>query len=48
MVQMVRAGLIDPAKFELKEFGLGEANEAIQYAVTNAGPHTLTTLRPDR
>ncbi|HWD25614.1 MAG TPA: zinc-binding dehydrogenase [Rhizomicrobium sp.] len=48
MVQMVRAGLIDLAKFDLKEFALDEANEAIMYAAEHAGPHALTALRPDR
>lgn len=48
MVQMVRAGLIDLAQFELAEFGLDEANQAVAYAAANAGPRQLTVLRPDR
>jgi alcohol dehydrogenase len=47
MVRMVRAGLIDLSKFELKEFALDDANAAIAYAAEHAGPHTLTALRPD-
>jgi len=48
MVQMVRAGLIDLGQFELAEFGLDEANEAVAHAATQAGPRPLTVLRPDR
>jgi alcohol dehydrogenase len=48
MVQMVRAGLVDLAHFELTEFGLDHANEAVAHAAANAGPRQLTALRPDR
>jgi alcohol dehydrogenase len=47
MIQMVRAGLIDLAQFEVAEFGLDEANEAVAHAAANAGPRQLTVLRPD-
>ena len=48
MVRMVRAGLVDLDQFELAEFALGDANEAIAHAAANAGPRQLTALRPDR
>jgi alcohol dehydrogenase len=48
MVQMVRAGLIDLGQFELAEFPLDRANEAVAHAAANAGPRQLTALRPDR
>jgi len=48
MIQMVRAGLIDLAQFEMTEFGLDDANEAVAHAAANAGPRHLTVLRPDR
>jgi alcohol dehydrogenase len=48
MVQMVRAGLIDLAQFDLTEFGLDDANAAVAHAAANAGPRQLTVLRPDR
>ena len=47
MVQMVRAGLIDLAWFELTEFALDDANEAVVHAAANSGPRQLTVLRPD-
>jgi alcohol dehydrogenase len=47
MVQMVRSGLIDLAQYEITEFGLDDANDAVAYAATNAGPHQLTVIRPD-
>lgn len=46
MVAMVRAGLIDLGKFELKEFALDDANAAIAHAAAYAGPHRMTVLRP--
>jgi alcohol dehydrogenase len=48
MVQMVRAGLIDLTQFEMVEFGLDDANQAVAHAAANAGPRQLTVLRPDR
>lgn len=48
MVQMVRGGLIDLAQFDMTEFALDDANEAVAYAAANAGPRQLTVLRPDR
>lgn len=48
MIQMVRAGLIDLRQFEMTEFPLASANEAIAYAAEHAGPRQLTVLRPDR
>jgi alcohol dehydrogenase len=48
MVQIVRAGLIDLGQFELSEFALDKANEAVAHAATNAGPRQLTVIRPDR
>jgi alcohol dehydrogenase len=47
MVRMVRAGLIDLGQFEMVEFGLDDANEAVAHAAANAGPRQLTVLRPD-
>jgi alcohol dehydrogenase len=46
MVQMVRAGLIDLAQFELSEFALDDANAAVAHAAAHAGPRQLTVLRP--
>ncbi len=48
MIRMVRSGLIDLAQYDLTEFGLGEANEAVAHAAANAGPFQLTVLRPDK
>jgi len=48
MVQMVRSGLIDLGEFDLAEFALDHANEAVAYAAANAGPRQLTVIRPDR
>jgi alcohol dehydrogenase len=48
MVRMVRSGLIDLTQFELTEFRLDHANEAVAHAAANAGPRQLTVLRPDR
>jgi alcohol dehydrogenase len=48
MVGMIRAGLIDLAQFDLTEFPLDAANDAVAHAAANAGPRQLTVLRPDR
>ena len=48
MIQMVRAGLIDLGQFDMTEFALDDANEAVAHAAANAGPRQLTVLRPDR
>jgi alcohol dehydrogenase len=48
MAHMVRAGLIDLAQFELTEFRLDDANDAVAHAAANAGPRQLTVIRPDR
>ena len=48
MIQMIRAGLMDLGQFDMTEFALDDANEAVAYAAANAGPRQLTVLRPDR
>ncbi len=48
MVRMVRAELIDLAQFDLTQFSLDEANEAVTYAAANAGPLRLVALCTDR
>jgi alcohol dehydrogenase len=47
MVQMVRTGLMDLGQFELAEFDLDDANTAVAYAASNAGPRQLTVIRPN-
>lgn len=48
MVRIVRAGLLDLGQFDLAEFRLDQANEAIAHAAATSGPYQLTALRPDR
>jgi alcohol dehydrogenase len=48
MVGMVRAGLVDLSQFDLSEFALDDANDAVAHAAANAGPRQLTVIRPDR
>ena len=38
MVRLVRAGLIDLAQFDVTQFPLDKANDAVTYAAVNAGP----------
>jgi alcohol dehydrogenase len=47
MIGMIRSGLIDLSHFEVTEFTLDEANEAVAHAAANAGPRRLTVIRPD-
>jgi alcohol dehydrogenase len=46
MVGLIRAGLVDLGQFEISEFGLDAANDAVAHAAANAGPLRLTVLRP--
>jgi alcohol dehydrogenase len=46
MVAMIRAGLIDLQQFDLTEFALDDANDAVAYAAANSGPRQLTVIRP--
>ena len=46
MIQMIRSGLIDLGQFEMTEFGLEDANNAVAHASAHAGPRDITVLRP--
>ena len=48
MVRLVRAGLIDLTQFDVTEFALDDANDAVAHAAANAAPRQMTVLRPDR
>ena len=48
MIRLVRSKLIDISQFNLAEFDLDRANDAVDHAANNAGPFHLTVLRPDR
>ena len=46
LIALVRAGLLSLGHHQAKCFGLDEVNEAIAHAAANAGPFTMTVLRP--
>jgi len=46
MVALIRAGLIELGLWEVTEFGLDAANEAVAHAADKAGPFSMTVLRP--
>ena len=46
MIALVRAGLLDLGQFEITEFALDDANEAVAHAAARAGPFRITVLRP--
>jgi alcohol dehydrogenase len=48
MIGLIHSGLIDLARFEMTEFALDDANDAVAHAAANAGPAGLTVIRPDR
>jgi alcohol dehydrogenase len=48
LIQLIRAGLLDLAPYEMTEFALDDVNAALAHAAANAGPLQLTVLRPDR
>jgi alcohol dehydrogenase len=43
---LVRAGLIDLSQFDVKEFALDRANDAVAYAAAHGGPFKATVIRP--
>jgi alcohol dehydrogenase len=46
LVGLIRAGLLKLDHFELASFVLDDVNDAIAHAAANAGPFSLTVLRP--
>ncbi|WGD56334.1 zinc-binding alcohol dehydrogenase family protein [Bradyrhizobium sp. CB1650] len=46
LTALVRAGLLRLEEYEVKEFDLDHANEAVAFAAANAGPFKMTVLRP--
>ena len=46
MIRLVRSGLIDLSHFEVTEFGLDDANAAVDHAAAHGGPFRMTVLRP--
>ena len=46
IIALVRAGLLDLGQFNVTEFGLEDANEAVAHAAAHAGPFRNTVLRP--
>jgi alcohol dehydrogenase len=43
---LVRSGLLDLSHFEVTEFPLENANNAVEHAAANGGPFRMTVLRP--
>ena len=46
MIALVRAGLLDLGQFDVTEFSLDDANEAVAHAAAHAGPFRITVIRP--
>ena len=46
MVQMVRSGVLDIGQWEVTEFGLHQANEAVAHAAASGGPFRTVVIRP--
>ncbi len=46
MVGLVRSGLLRLDNYDVTEFGLDDANEAVTHAAANGGPFKMTVLRP--
>ena len=46
LASLVRAGLLDLGQFEVTEFALDAANEAVAHAAANGGPFRMTVIRP--
>ena len=46
LVGLVRSGLLRLDDYEVTEFGLDDANEAVTHAAANGGPFKMTVIRP--
>ena len=46
MAAMIHAGLLDLAQFDVTEFALDQANEAVAHAAAHPEAFRLTVLRP--
>jgi alcohol dehydrogenase len=46
LIALIRAGLLSLDPFEVSEFGLAQANEAVTHAAATGGPFRMTVLRP--
>lgn len=46
LIKLVRSGLLDLSQFEVTDFALDDANEAVAYAAANGGPFKAVVLRP--
>ena len=46
VIKMIQAGLLDLAQWDVTEFSLDEANEAVAHAAESGGPFKLDVIRP--
>ena len=46
LAALVRSGLLDLDLYEVTEFALADANEAVRHAAAHAGPFRTTVIRP--
>jgi len=46
MAGLIRSGLLDLGQFDVTEFGLDRANEAVAHAAANGRPFNMTVIRP--
>jgi threonine dehydrogenase-like Zn-dependent dehydrogenase len=46
LLGLVRSGLLRLDHFEVTEFDLDHANEAVAHAAANGGPFRMTVIRP--
>jgi len=46
LIGLVRSGLLDLSAFDVTDFALDDANDAVAHAAANGGPFKLTVIRP--
>ena len=46
IARLVRSGLLDLGHFEVAEFALEDATDAVAHAAANGGPFKTTVIRP--
>ncbi|WP_406674832.1 hypothetical protein WBK31_12250 [Nonomuraea sp. N2-4H] len=48
LIALARAGLLDLTHFEVTEFTLDDARDAVAHAAEKSAPFHLTVIRPDQ
>jgi alcohol dehydrogenase len=46
LIGLIRSGLLDLSNFDITDFDLDKANEAVAHAAAHSGPFKMTVIQP--